>query len=128
MTIREKLKKDFETAANNYLGFFCVKHGFDYEDARNSWAADRVGTTVSVADHFIDMEAIRTDIDKDAPEGEFVKWHDYDLTMRMLGEVSMNYEHWLMGAPRKSRAEIQEMEAAYQREHGTFSPKCIGCE
>lgn len=49
---------------------------------------------------------IRTDIDRDAPEDEFLKWYDYDMSIRMAGGHSMNYQSWLSGAPRKSESEI----------------------
>lgn len=123
--MRNQLKRNYKASCNDYLKAFCEKHDYDFEDARKSWVGDRVGEVVEVADYYVDMTTIRTDIDKDAPEEEFVKWYDYDLTMKILGEPSMNFDHWLMDAPRKSKEEIQDLETAYQRESSAFSPKCV---
>lgn len=114
--MKTKLKENYENACNAYLKAFCEKHGFDFEDARDFWVANSVGTVVCVADYFANMETIRIDIDRDAPVDEFVAWYDYDLTMHTVGARSMNYDQWLMGVvPRKSEAEIQWLEAEHAK-------------
>ncbi|MEZ3441568.1 hypothetical protein [Alistipes sp.] len=110
--MKQKLRADFEAAANAYLAAFCKKHGYDFEDARQSWVGGRVGEITEVADLFIDLRDIRTDIDHDAPKDEFVKWYDYCLRLSMIDHEILipNYEHWLMGCPRKSEEEIAKLE------------------
>lgn len=65
--IRGRLKRAFETACNAYLQAFCEKHDYDYEDAANSWVGGEVGGITKVSDYFIDLQTIRTDIDKTPP-------------------------------------------------------------
>lgn len=43
MDDRELLRKNYEDACNAYLRAFCQKHGYDEDDAVNSWAAGDVG-------------------------------------------------------------------------------------
>lgn len=98
------LKRDYEAACNAYLKAFCEKHDYDFDDV--SWIGGRVGESADIADCCVDLSVIRTDIDRDAPEDEFLKWYDYDLSIGMTGGHSMNYQSWLSGAPRKSETEI----------------------
>lgn len=37
MDDRELLRKNYEDACNAYLRAFCQKHGYDEDDAVNSW-------------------------------------------------------------------------------------------
>lgn len=108
-------QRKYQNACNDYLKAFCKKHGYDFADARESWVAGEVGTITCVADYFVSMEDIRTDIDHNAPEEEFVRWYDYTLRLHTLGATAMNYKHWLMGAPRKTEAEIAYLEARHQK-------------
>lgn len=52
MDDRELLRKNYEDACNAYLRAFCQKHGYDEDDAVNSWAAGDVGGIASVGDEF----------------------------------------------------------------------------
>lgn len=58
------------------------------------------------------MTDIRTDIDMDAPDGEFVRWYDYCLTLRTIDSTILtpNYKSWLRGCPRKREEELQHLE------------------
>lgn len=106
---RSILKNSFEDACNAYLRAFCDKHGYDYEDARDSWAAGDVGGIAMCGDQFVSMETIRTDIDMDAPEGEFLKWYDYCSELGMLDLPSMTFRNWLLGCPRMPRESIDNI-------------------
>lgn len=110
------VKERFEAVANEYLRLFCEKHGYDFEDARDCWVGDRVGEITEVGDRFVDLRDIRTDIDRDAPVGEFEAWNDYCLRLGYISpEIACpNYEHWLMGAPRKSEEQIAELEELHR--------------
>lgn len=77
--MKTKLKSDYEKACNAYLKAFCKKHGYDYEDAARSWVGGDVGGITECADYIVRMDDIITDIDRDAPEDEFVKYYDYCL-------------------------------------------------
>ena len=79
-----KLKSDYEKACNAYLQAFCEKHGYDYEDATRSWVGGDVGGITECADYIVGMDDIITDIDRDAPEDEFVKYYDYCLRVEEL--------------------------------------------
>lgn len=98
----EKKKKTlqtlYRTACNNYLEAFAEKHGFDmgYCD----WVGDEPGGVASVGDYFVDMQAIRDDIDMDAPEEEFLKWYDYTLDCHDFNLQQCNFRSWVRGCPR----------------------------
>lgn len=91
------LKQNYENACNAYLKAFCDKHGFDYDPT--AWVGNDVGSWVDIADYCIDINIIRLDIDRNAPEDEFVKWYDYYLRLGMLKANPINYDNWLKGCP-----------------------------
>jgi hypothetical protein len=109
-----KLKQDYENACHAYAEAFCKKHGYDYDP--EDWVARHVGGILSVGDYFVDMETIRVDIDKNAPEDEFVKWFDY---CTRVGHLSMdkstpNFDNWMRGCPRMSDESLSELEKMKQ--------------
>lgn len=105
------IKQAFETACNAYLKAFCEKHGYDYEDAVQSWIGE-VGEITNVGDCFIDLRTIRVDIDLNAPKEEFLKWYDYGLRLHYINPElpSMNFENWIKGCPRHNEEWFTEME------------------
>lgn len=108
-----KLKSDYEKACNAYLQAFCEKHGYDYKDAARSWVGGDVGGIAECADYIVRMEDIITDIDRDVPEDEFVKYYDYCLRVGSIacGKISTpNYSSWLSGCPRMSEEQITRLE------------------
>lgn len=109
--MEKKLKDDFEKAANAYLKAFCEKQCFDYEDAKESWAADDVGGVACCGDFYFSLDEIRTDIDSDAPVGEIIKWYDYHTEMAYLSLPLMNYRSWLNGAPRVEQETIDKVKS-----------------
>lgn len=111
---KNKLKRDFQDACNAYLKAFCEKHGYDYEDAHDSWAAGDVGGVVLCGDQCVSIDTIRTDIDMDAPEEELLKWYDYVTEVGFYNLPSMNFENWLKGAPRIPRESIENIKARKQ--------------
>lgn len=108
---RKKIREAFEDACNAYLNAFCIKHGYDYNDAHDSWVAGDVGDIVMCGDQFVSLGTIRTDIDMDAPEEEFLKWYDYTTETAAYSLPTMNYQNWLKGAPRISRETIDNIKA-----------------
>lgn len=112
-----ELKKNYEDACNAYLRAFCQKHGYDEQDAVDSWAAGDVGGIASVGDEFVNMDTIIADIDTQAPENAFSEWYDYCLRLHMISDeiTTPNYRSWLRGCPRKSEDEISALEAAHAR-------------
>lgn len=60
------------------------------------------------------IDTIRTDIDMDAPEEEFLKWYDYITEVGFYNLPTMNYEHWLKGAPRIPQESIDNIKARKQ--------------
>lgn len=117
MENRKQLKKNYEDACNAYLRAFCRKHGYDEEDAIDSWAAGDVGGIASVGDEFVSMDTIIADIDTQAPENAFYEWYDYCYRLHMISDeiTTPNYRSWLRGCPRKSEEEIAALEEAHKR-------------
>lgn len=74
---REELRLSYNAVCNAYLAAFCEKHGYDYEP--DAGVGDDPGGIAEVGDLFVSMADILTDIDRDAPEEEYVKYYDYCL-------------------------------------------------
>ncbi len=106
---QHEVRSQYEDACNEYLRLFCEKHGFDFEVAKDSWVTNDVGGIVMCGDCFIDMATIRTDIDNDAPEDEFLKWYDYSVECGSLGISSCNFHSWLRKCPTHSKESIQRI-------------------
>lgn len=110
---QEELRLNYDKACNAYLMVFCEKHGFDYADAARSWVGGDVGGITLCADYYVSMPDILTDIDRDAPEEEYVKYYDYCLRVGSIagGELTTpNYDSWLRGCPRISDEQLQRLE------------------
>ena len=112
---REELRLNYNEACNAYLLEFCEKHGYDYEP--DVWVANDPGGIAEIADMFVAMSDIITDIDRDAPEEEYVKYYDYCLRVHSIanGELKTpNYESWLRGCPRMDEEQIKRLEELQQ--------------
>ncbi len=127
-TEREFLRHDFEAACNAYLKEFCRKHGYDFESARGCWVGGDTGGFTNVGDLFVNLADIRTDIDRDAPVDEFLKWYDHTLTLHALSTnlyqlPQISYEAWLQGAPRLTDESLayleKEAQEVYEAEERT---------
>lgn len=106
---KETAREYFEKGCNEYLRLFCEKHGFDYEEAKNSLPNRLFLDVVCIGDYFVDMRDIVTDIEQDAPEEEYEKWYFYTIDALNLGLTTPNYESWLKGCPRCSQEEIERL-------------------
>ena len=106
---KETAREYFEKGCNEYLRLFCEKHDFDFEDAKESWVGGQTVGVVCCGDYFIDIRDIITDIDKDAPNGEYENWYEYTLDAHNLGLTTPNYESWLKGCPRSSQEYIERL-------------------
>ena len=115
MENKELVKRKYEDACNDYLKLFCEKHGFDYEEAANSWVANDVGGTCLVGDMYASFNDIKTDIDMNAPEDEFYSYYYYSLDACNLGFNCPNYANWLSGCPRLSEEQIMSLREAKNR-------------
>lgn len=96
---REELRLSYNAVCNAYLAAFCEKHGYDYEP--DAGVGDAPGGIAEVGDLFVSMADILTDIDRDAPEEEYVKYYDYCLRVGSIanGELQTpNYDSWLRGS------------------------------
>lgn len=112
---REELRLNYNEACNAYLWAFCKKHGYDYEP--DAWVANDHGGIAEIADMFVAMSDIITDIDMDAPEDEYVKYYDYCLRVHSIanGELKTpNYASWLRGCPRMDEEQIKRLEELQQ--------------
>lgn len=99
------LKSDYINACNAYLKAFCEMYGFYYDP--DFWV--KVGTIIEVGDYYVNMDTIRTAVDKGVPREEFVKWYDYCMDCGSLDIPSPNFDSWLRGCPRMSDEEIREL-------------------
>lgn len=68
------LKSDYINACNAYLKAFCEMYGFDYYP--DFWIGDEVGGVIELGDYFVNINTIRTAVDRNVPREEFVKWYD----------------------------------------------------
>lgn len=108
---RLELRENYDNACNAYLKAFCEKHDFEYDP--REWIAGDPGGTACVGDFYVGMSDILTDIDRDAPEDEYVKYYDYCLRVGSIagGELTTpNYDSWLRGCPRISDEQLQQLE------------------
>ena len=113
MKTKEQLKLDYQNACDAYLIVFCDKHDLQYD--HDSWVAGEVGTISCVSDYFVDMQTVITDIEMDAPDGEFEAWYDYCTELGTLGDLhTPNFKNWLLGCPRRTPEEIEELKAFKQ--------------
>lgn len=106
-----QLRRAYDAACNAYADAFCEKHDLYKlgENAGTFWLCDQPGTVLFAGDLSMDMATITEDINRDAPEGEFIRWYDYTLAKMEVGETPMNFRAWLDGAPRMSEADIQHI-------------------
>ena len=112
---KELVKRKYEDACNDYLKLFCEKHGFDYDDAVNSWVAGESGGVCALGDYFVSFENMKTDIDNDAPKDEYWLYYDYSLEAHELGFNCPNYKSWLRGCPRLSEGQRKSIREAKNR-------------
>lgn len=115
MENKELVKRKYEDACNAYLKLFCEKHGFDYDEAANSWVANDVGGTCLLGDMYASFNDIKTDIDMNAPEDEFYIYYYHSLDACDLGFNCPNYANWLSGCPRLSEEQIKSLREAKSR-------------
>ena len=101
------LQENYKNACNAYLKVFCAKHDYSFE--KDMWVGNEPGTVAACGDEFFNMETIKIDIDKNAPEEELLKWYSYTLEADEFHLPIPNYNHWLMGCPRTSEKWFAEM-------------------
>ena len=115
MENKELVKRKYEDACNDYLKLFCEKHGFDYDEAANSWVANVVGDCCLLGDYYVPFDDMKTDIDMDATKDEYWLYYDYSLEAHELGFICPNYVNWLRGCPRLSEEQRNPLREAKNR-------------
>lgn len=105
------LKELYEIVCDTYANKFCEKHGYYRlgESPDTFWVGNNCGGILFVGDVYANFDTIRTDIDMNASEGEFIKYYDYLTHVSdALGvkAPSMNFKSWLKGAPRYTEEEL----------------------
>lgn len=112
---REELRLNYNAACNAYLAAFCEKHGYDYDPG--TWVGNDSGGIAEVGDLFVRMTDILADIDRDAPEDEYIKYYDYCLRVGSIADGKLetpNYDSWLRGCPRMDEEQIARLEELEQ--------------
>lgn len=112
---KELLKQQYIDACNAYLEAFCKKHGFDYDDAANSWVAGDVGGICMLGDYYVSFDDMKTDIDRDTVKSAYWEYHDYFIEAHDLGFICPNYASWLRGCPRLSEEQRKSLREAKNR-------------
>lgn len=113
------LRQQYIDACNAYLEAFCEKHGFDYDNAANSWVAGNVGDCCILGDYCISFDDIKTDIDMDAQECQYFAYYGYALEAQDLGFICPNYENWIRGCPTLSGEQIKSLRETKNRVYET---------
>lgn len=78
-----------------------------------AWVGNDPGGIAEVGDLFVSMADMLTDIDRDAPEEEYIKYYDYCLRVGSIanGELETpNYDSWLRGCPRMDEEQLRRLE------------------
>lgn len=114
------LNQMYAAVCNKYLEAFVRKHGFDPSDC--GWGSNAPGTIATLGDYFADMQTIITDIDRDAPEEEWLRWYDYSLDCNDIGLTACNYDSWLRGCPRHSEESLSRLR---QLQQGVMKAKML---
>lgn len=109
LVTKEHARAMYNLGCMEYLRLFCEKHGYDYEDAKDSWIGDEVGGVACIGDYFTDIGVIIADIEMDAPEDEFIKWYDYSLVANEFGLNVPNFKSWVKGCPRTSEETLEHL-------------------
>lgn len=109
LVTKEHARAMYNLGCIEYLRLFCEKHGFDYEDAKDSWVGNEVGGITCVCDYFVDMGVIIADIEMDAKEHDFVEWYNYCLDANEFGLVVPNFKSWVLGCPRSSKETLEHL-------------------
>ena len=71
------------------------------------------GGIAEVGDLFVSMADILTDIDRDAPEEEYIRYYDYCMRIGGICDGKLeppNYDSWLRGCPRIDEEQIARLE------------------
>lgn len=108
---REELRLNYNAACNAYLAAFCEKHGYDYEP--DAWVGNDPGGIAEVGDLFVSMADMLADIDRDAPEEEYIRYYDYCMRIGGICDGKLetpNYDSWLRGCPRIDEEQIARLE------------------
>jgi hypothetical protein len=103
LVTKEHARAMYNLGCIEYLRLFCVKHDFDYEDAKDAWVGNEVGGITYICDYFVGMETIIDDIELNAPELEFIEWYNYCLDANEFGLAVPNFKSWVKGCPRTSK-------------------------
>lgn len=106
---KEHARAMYTLGCIEYLRLFCEKHGFDYDDAKDSWVGNEVGGITCVCDYFVDMGVIIADIEMDAQEHDFVEWYNYCLDANEFGLNVPNFKSWVKGCPRTSEETFEHL-------------------
>lgn len=110
-TYTRRTETELQCGLQRLSGCFCEKHGYDYEP--DAWVGNDPGGIAEVGDLFVSMADMLTDIDRDAPEEEYIKYYDYHMRVGGIcgGKLETpNYDSWLRGCPRIDEEQIARLE------------------
>lgn len=113
---KEKIRKDFENACEEYLKALCEKFEMPYD--KDAWVANDVGTIACVGDYFINFDEIRYIVDNDLTLDEYLQYYDYCLEAYDYGITAPNLENWHKGCPRATKEDFANIRKAKERLEG----------
>lgn len=111
MKTREELRKDYESACNNYLYQLLSDWGYDYSANIGWWVGDDVGGIYCLEDDiFIRIDDIVYCVDNNISKDDYTYYTDYTTRCNNFGLETMNLNSFIKGAPRISDESFETLE------------------
>lgn len=102
----DRLIKFYNNAASNLVEAFLVKQGLTDDDGNHISFEPMDGkyyNFIEVADYYLSIDDIFTDMDKNIEKGIFFEWYNYSIEWTCNGYGSVNYNSYLAGFRPKKR-------------------------
>lgn len=87
-----RLKEAYDQAVNDYMIFFCEKHGYDYDDI---YWVDYIGGIAEVKHNYFDFDVIKEDVDLQVPNECIVKYYYFHNEAIVNNTTDYSYSGWL---------------------------------
>lgn len=114
----DRLIKFYNNAASNLVEAFLVKQGLTNDDGNPVSFEPMDGkyyNFIEVADYYLSIDDILTDMDKNIEKGVFFQWYDCSIEWTCNGYRNVNYNSYLMGFRHKKRSWIKEFVYTFKK-------------